>query len=248
MQKQETDCLLSVSDISKSFPQPDGTFVRVLNGMSFDIAVHTIMAVMGPNGCGKTTLLNLVAGSLEPDSGSIGLNDTDISQFPAGRRSRFIGRVHQESYKALAADLTVAEMLSIADKRQERLSLSFPNAGLALGVLGDYCSSVADFMRDKANVPAHILSGGQRQLLALALAVLGRPKVLLLDEHLSSLDQSFEDVANDLLATYIEVEDSCALAVTHDSNWVRLHCVRMARFENHGFKVSDVSCQLNETT
>lgn len=198
--------------------------------MSLSVSPHEIVALMGPNGCGKTTLLNIVAGDLAPDSGRIELNGMDLLRLPTYRRCWKIGRVHQESYKALAAELTVGEVLTISSKRGVHLSLGFPNGNDAIALLRHLSVTLAEFLAERSRLMAETLSGGQRQLLALAVAVLGTPQVLLLDEHRASLDEEYTVVADELLRKYILAYPSAAVVATHDHEWTRAQNARIAAF------------------
>jgi ABC-type uncharacterized transport system ATPase component len=100
--------LLSVRGLNKGFLQPDGSTLDVLRNLSFDLGEGQIVGLMGGNGSGKTTLLDIISGELAAESGSIALNNSRIDRLAAYRRYRFIGRVHQESYKSLAGDLTAS--------------------------------------------------------------------------------------------------------------------------------------------
>ncbi len=187
---------------------------------------------MGPNGCGKTTLLNLIAGDLRPDSGSIVLDKQDLLQLPPHRRSRVIGRVHQESYKALAAELTVGEVVAIAHQRTHILSFGLPASRLAINAVARLSAAVEDFLIETKRLTAETLSGGQRQLLALAVAVLGAPKLLLLDEHRASLDEQHKTIADELIQKFLDTHCAAAAVATHDKEWAAVHASRIVQFED----------------
>jgi len=218
--------LLRLKEISKGFQQPDGTTLQVLKDVSFDLGDGQIMGLMGANGSGKTTLLNVISGELAADGGGIAVDGDAIDALAAYRRYRFIGRVHQESYKAMAADLTVAQMLAIAERRRHSLRLSAPNAQGAVLDLADYSQHIADFLTGRADVPTKLLSGGQRQLLAIAISVLGGPKLLLLDEHLASLDAIHVDIADQVIKSAADKNRMMVIAASHNKTWVNSFCHR----------------------
>jgi energy-coupling factor transporter ATP-binding protein EcfA2 len=91
---------------------------------------------------------------------------------------------------------------------------------------------VANFLLERERNTADALSGGQRQLLALAVALLGGPKVILLDEHRASLDEVHRAMADDLLTSAVRLDGICVIAATHDSAWVRSTSTSVATFEN----------------
>lgn len=219
--------MLRLRDIRKGFLQHDGSVHEVLLGVSLDVSAGEIVGLTGANGSGKTTLLNVISGELKPDSGSVELDGACLDRMPAHQRYRLIGRVHQESYKALAADLTVEEILSIASRRNRRLRLAAPDAEEALSLLATYSPRVSDFLRLRRRVLSKQLSGGQRQLLSLAAAIVGGPRLLLLDEHLASLDAAFVEVADQFLLSARAKGTTKMIAVSHDQVWLRRFCDRV---------------------
>lgn len=236
----ETDSLLTICEVRKHFDRPDGKSLEVLRGVSFNLGPNQMMALVGPNGCGKTTLLNIIAGDLQADSGAVRLDGANLLSFPAHRRARIIGRVHQESYKSMASELTVGEVLAIARQRGHRLSCAFPHCSEAIGEIGLLSPPIADFLASKASLPTEVLSGGERQLLALAVAVLGNPVLMLLDEHKASLDATHDAVVDELLTRFIRTRRCAAIAATHNSEWVNSVCTCVGRFESGAVTVSEV--------
>ncbi|HMO03752.1 MAG TPA: ATP-binding cassette domain-containing protein [Kiritimatiellia bacterium] len=202
------------------FDQPTGGPLKVLNGVSMAISHGDTVALMGQNGCGKTTLLRIIAGELAPTSGKVYLGGKDASSMPAYKRARFIGRVHQESYKSLASDLTVEETLALAARRNDHLLFGFPKTQDVVETVCRFSERAADFVGPRMRLVSRTLSGGQRQLLAIITSILGQPRVLLLDEHLASLDSQYRNVAAEMLASHVRQQQGAALAVTHDLDWV----------------------------
>jgi len=92
--------------------------------------------------------------------------------------------------------------------------------------LANLSQSIADFLNARARVQAKFLSGGQRQLLALAISVLGRPKLILLDEHLASLDVTHVEAADKLIMNAMNQNRMMILAASHNKAWVNAHCKR----------------------
>lgn len=203
----------------RAFDQPSGKPLQVLRGVSFSIAPHQMVALMGPNGCGKTTLLNIIAGDLQADSGTVRLEGRQILELSTNRRAQFIGRVHQDSYKALASELTVGELVAVANRRRHGLSLRLPQARAAISFIETMSQAVAAFVAEREQMTAEHLSGGQRQLLSLVVATLGEPTILLLDEHRASLDEQYKSIADDLLGQFLQMRPSAAIVATHDEEW-----------------------------
>ncbi len=191
---------VSLADIHKSY---DGS-TMVLNGISLEIAAGELFFLLGGSGCGKTTLLRLIAGFLTQDSGTISFAGTDVSGIPTEKRD--IGMVFQNY--ALWPHLSVAENVSFGlevrdvpkAERAKRL-----DEALALVELSGY-----------GDRRIGELSGGQQQRVALARAIVVRPKVLLLDEPLSNLDARLRASMRQEIRRVCKAAGVTAIYVTHD--------------------------------
>src|SRR5690606_40995737 len=135
----------------------------------------------------KSTLLNLVAGTYFPESGTVEINGQDMTNWPVHKRAHLVGRVFQDPLKGTAAEMTIEENLSLAVKRGERRGLRLGlnkkrreefKRLLALLELG---------LEDRLDCPVKLLSGGQRQALTLHIATMGQPQIPLLDEYTAAL-------------------------------------------------------------
>lgn len=176
----------------------------ILDGFDLDLAEGSFVSLLAPSGAGKSTVLNLVAGFLALDAGSIRLGDREISTVPAHRRE--IGFIFQDF--ALFPHLTVAQNIAFPLRRRRvgkgevRRRV---NEVLDMVGLGDFCEAR----------PAS-LSGGQRQRVAIARAVVYQPRTLLMDEPMSSLDRGLRD---DMTAEIKRLQVGLGVSVlyvTHD--------------------------------
>jgi spermidine/putrescine transport system ATP-binding protein len=167
---------LTIRDIVKTFPTPEGDVVRALDDVSLDVEDGTFTVLLGPSGCGKTTLLRCIAGLESPDSGEISLGGDRIDDVPVWKRR--VNTVFQ-SY-ALFPHMTVQENVAFGlqmDKLPDKEITPKVQEALDMVQLGAM-----------ANRRPSQLSGGQQQRVALARALAKQPEVLLLDEPLSALD------------------------------------------------------------
>ena len=167
---------LSVREVSKAFPTPEGDVVRALDSVSLEVADGSFTVLLGPSGCGKTTLLRCIAGLESPDSGEIDLNGERIDDVPVWKRR--VNTVFQ-SY-ALFPHMTVAQNIAFGLQMDKT-----PKSDISRRV-----EEALDMVRLSglgARRPSQ-LSGGQQQRVALARALAKQPSVLLLDEPLSALD------------------------------------------------------------
>lgn len=178
----------------------------------FHVARGEKVAVIGPSGSGKTTLLNLIAGILTPASGTVSIDDTEVSAFNDAQRRDFritnIGFVFQ--------DFELLDYLNVLDNilHPYRITraLTLDKAVRARAV------SLADAMGigDKLKRFADDLSQGEKQRAAICRALLPNPKLILADEATGNLDPENKTLILDLLFKIIEEHDATLLAVTHD--------------------------------
>ena len=218
--------MLSVHNIRKNF---DGAVV--LDGTSFEVTAGEIVGLIGPNGSGKTTLLNILSGFLAPDSGSallhnqqlIGLLPHDI----AGQGLRRTFQLPRMPQKMSAVELMLASVPQPMGRhalscllrpgcviREERNAID-----VALRML------VQLELQHVASTAASALSGGQQKLLALGAALLGQPRLLLLDEPTAGVNQTLRRTLADRLKT-IRDEGMTLLIVEHDMGFVAEVCDR----------------------
>ncbi|HEY1599181.1 MAG TPA: ABC transporter ATP-binding protein [Pirellulales bacterium] len=199
--------MLQVKDLKKSFPQPDGTRLPILDIPEFSVAAGEQMALMGRSGCGKTTLLHIIAGISRPDSGLVQLGGCDIHRLSEHGRDRFradnIGYVFQ-TFNLLPGFSALENVL---------LGMSFtggrvdePRARLLLSHVG-----LAHRLTHK---PA-MLSVGEQQRVAVARAMANRPKLLLADEPTANVDTRHQQQVIDLIRTSCTEENVALVLVTH---------------------------------
>ncbi len=189
-----------LTDIRKSFGK-----VEVLHGLSLEIPAGAFISLLGASGCGKTTLLRIVAGLETVTRGRVEIDGRDVTGLPPERRD--IAMMFQ-SY-ALLPHLTVAE------------NVRFPLRMRGIGTAAEQADRVSDALATVqlghlADRRPRQLSGGQQQRVALARAIVSRPKVLLLDEPLSNLDALLRE---DMQVELIEMHNRLGLTtlfVTHD--------------------------------
>jgi lipopolysaccharide export system ATP-binding protein len=166
--------ILTIKDISKSFKKR-----KVVDGASFSVESGQVVGLLGPNGAGKTTSFYMVVGIVQPDRGSIRLDDDDITKEPMYRRAR-VGLSYLAQEPSIFRKLTVADNIIVAleahgfsgAQRAERLELLISE--LRIGHIRDSYG--------------YALSGGERRRVEIARALAGEPKFLLLDEPFAGID------------------------------------------------------------
>jgi branched-chain amino acid transport system ATP-binding protein len=173
-----TDALLQVSGLCKSFGA-----VQASNNFQLEVASGEIHALIGPNGAGKTTVLNQLSGELKPDAGRIFFNGREITGLPVYKRAR-LGLARSYQITSIFTQLTVRENFALAIQAHCGHSFRFWNKAAAdpeiLQPLGSALERVG--LAERADLPAGMLSHGEKRQLEVGMALAGRPKLLLLDE------------------------------------------------------------------
>jgi len=207
--------MIRLENISVKFNARTVDEVYALKHVSLEIGEGEFVTVIGTNGSGKSTLLNVVAGNLTADEGKVIIGGKDVTRLPAHRRAEMLSRVFQNPYLSTAPDMTVAENLLMAwfrgKKRYPKFSLSKKLAAVFAGRLKELEMG----LEDRLNNAAGTLSGGQRQAITLLMAVLVKPKILLLDEHTAALDPKTAAQVSMLTNRFITSGKLTALMVTH---------------------------------
>ncbi len=189
--------MLKLNGIKKSF---DGT--AVLNDISLEIGDSQIVSILGSSGGGKTTLLNIILGLLQPDSGSVVFNGNDITNTPMERRGFNIVFQDYALFPNLTAYKNIVYGLRNYPDRSTKEEIE------ALIDLLD--------LRGHLNKKIDQLSGGQKQRVALARTMVMKPKILLLDEPLSALDGVIKESIKEKIVTIAKEFHLTTIIVTHD--------------------------------
>lgn len=207
---------LVLDGLRKTFNHGTPDARAALDGVGLTLEKGDFAVVIGGNGAGKSTLLGAIAGEVRPDAGTITLDGRDITRLPTHRRAAWIARVFQDPLIGTAGDMTIAENLSIAERRGRRAGLA---SGLTEAHRARYRALLAGFglgLELRLEQKMGSLSGGQRQSLALAMAVLTPPRLLLLDEHTAALDPKTADAVMRATVAAIAEARLTTLMVTHN--------------------------------
>lgn len=192
-----------------------------------DLSLHVnkgdFVTIIGSNGAGKSTLMNIVAGTIMEDEGSIVIDRQELKSVPECKRAKYLGRVFQDPSKGAASNMTILENLSLAYNKGKSFNLTFGIAKKNINMFKDMLSELKLGLEDKLYTKVGLLSGGQRQALCLMMAVMEKPKVLLLDEHTAALDPKTSEIIIDLTEKIVNDNDITTLMVTHNLN----HAVRL---------------------
>lgn len=208
--------VLNLNQVNKVFNPVSINENHVINNIDFHVDDGDFITVIGSNGAGKSTLLNLIAGTIFPSSGRIDLGGRDVTNTPAYERAKYIGRVFQDPQMGTARNLSIEENLGIAFLRGESRGLGKSVNNDMREVFKEKLSHLGLGLENRLKTPASALSGGQRQVLTLLMAVLKTPKLLLLDEHTAALDPKTSDMVMELTENLILENRLTSLMITHN--------------------------------
>lgn len=208
--------MLKLQKVSKSFNVGTPNEKCVLKKVDLELNEGDFVTVIGGNGAGKSTMLNMIAGVYPIDCGIITIDGKDISLAAEYERAKLIGRVFQDPMMGTAGDMQIIENLAMAARRGKRRTLRW---GVTKEEKADYYEKVKMLglgLEDRLTSKVGLLSGGQRQALTLLMATLYKPKLLLLDEHTAALDPATSAKVLNLTNKIITEQNLTALMVTHN--------------------------------
>lgn len=207
--------MIALKNISVRFNTGTVDEVLALKNISLEIGGSEFVTVIGTNGSGKSTLLNVVAGNIMADEGQVLLNGRDMTRLPSFRRADVLSRVFQNPYMSTAPDMSIAENLLMAWLRGKTRYPRFSLNKKLMALFSDRLLELELGLESRMHNAAGTLSGGQRQAVTLLMAVLQKPKILLLDEHTAALDPKTAAQVSKLTTRFIDAGQLTALMVTH---------------------------------
>lgn len=208
--------MLKITNVSKTFNTKTINEKKALNNISLHLKEGDFVTVIGGNGAGKSTMLNMIAGVYEVDMGKIEIDNVDVTKMPEYKRAKFISRVFQDPMLGTASNMEIEENLALAYRRGKKRGLSWSINKSEIEYYKETVSKLGLGLQDRMNSKVGLLSGGQRQALTLVMASLVKPKVLLLDEHTAALDPKTAKQVLDLTIEIVEKQKLTAMMVTHN--------------------------------
>ena len=207
--------MLKLSNLTKTFNSGSPDESRALQGVNLHLEPGDFLIILGGNGCGKSSLMNALAGSFYLDDGSIIVGEDDITAWAEHRRARLIGRVFQNPFMGTAPAMSIVENFAVAAKRGLRRGLFAAVRRSFRSQVGERISTLRMGLEDRLDTPIGALSGGQRQALTLLMATWLKPKLLLLDEHTAALDPKSAEKVIQLTKEIVSTQKLTTLMVTH---------------------------------
>ena len=208
--------MLELSGIVKIYQGGTVNETCLFDDFSLTVPDHQFVCVVGSNGSGKTSLLNIICGSIPVDGGFVKIGGKNVTRLPEYKRHRIIGRVYQDPAKGTCPSMTILENMSMADnkgnpfdlhrcvnrKKSDRYRAMLAELGLGL--------------EDKMGVKVGNLSGGQRQALAMVMTTMTPIEFLILDEHTAALDPKTAEIIMQLTGRIVQEKKLTTIMVTHN--------------------------------
>jgi putative ABC transport system ATP-binding protein len=207
--------VIRVENLGIVFNQGTALENRALHNVNIAIAAGEFISVIGSNGAGKSTLLNLLAGELQPGTGRILIDDTNVTSWPVSRRSTILSRMFQDPRAGICEDMSIIENIAIASARTAPRGFRFAITNEVRRRAIDRLAILKLGLEGRLHDRVALLSGGQRQALALVMATLGPTKVLLLDEHTAALDPAAAELVMKLTDSVVKKFGITTVMVTH---------------------------------
>ncbi len=208
--------MLSYEHICKTFNPGTPDAVTLFDDFNLTVDDGEFVSIIGSNGSGKTTMLNLLCGSLPVDSGRILVDGSDITNLAEYRRAAHIGRVFQDPKAGTCSDLTILENMALADNKKRRYGLTPAVSRARIAVYREMLAQCGMGLEDRLDTKVGTLSGGQRQALALVIANMTDIDLLILDEHTAALDPKSADTVMQLTDKFVKASKITTMMVTHN--------------------------------
>lgn len=208
--------MLKIQALHKVFNENTINENKVFSNFTLDVAEGDFISIIGSNGAGKSTLLNIISGNIKSDEGYIELDGIDMSKADEFKRSKLIGRVFQNPSLGVAPNMTILENLALADNKGKRYGLTLGINKKRISYYKELLKELDLGLEDKLYNKVNLLSGGQRQALTMLMAVMSKPKLLLLDEHTAALDPKTSMKIMEITEKILKETNITTMMVTHN--------------------------------
>ena len=208
--------MLEIKGVYKTFNPGTVNEKHALNGIDLTLNEGDFVTVIGGNGAGKSTMLNMIAGVYPVDCGTITIDGQDVTKLPEFKRAKFLGRVFQDPMTGTAADMQIIENLALASRRGKFRTLAPGVTKKEKAGYIEILSSLDLGLESRLTSKVGLLSGGQRQAITLLMATLKKPKLLLLDEHTAALDPKTAHKVLELTTEIVAKNNLTTIMITHN--------------------------------
>lgn len=230
--------MLELKNIDKYYNVGTVNEMCLFNDFNFTVNDGEFVSVVGSNGSGKTSMLNLICGSTYVDGGQIIMNGEDITNKKEFLRYNDIGRVYQNPSMGTCPDMTILENMALADNKAKSYGLSLGINKKRIEYYKEQLSTLNLGLEDKLYIKVGVLSGGQRQAMALLMATMTDIKFLILDEHTAALDPKTADLIMKITDDVVREKHLTTVMVTHNLRYAVEYGSRLIMM-NQGHIVMD---------
>lgn len=234
--------MISIENGNKYFHKGSINEVFALNEINLTIQEGDFITIIGSNGAGKSTLLNSIAGSFFLDSGSIKVNDQDVTGWPEYKRARLISRVFQDPLLGTCPSATIEQNMALAKKRGQWRGFSSGVKKKDRPFFKESLKQLDLGLENRLLDKVGLLSGGQRQALTMLMATMIKPEVLLLDEHIAALDPKTANQILMLTEKIVSQQNLTTLMITHNMKHAIEYGNRLIML-HQGRIISDVTAE-----
>jgi putative ABC transport system ATP-binding protein len=208
--------VLELKNIYKYYNPGTVNEMCLFNDFNLTIKDKQFVSIVGSNGSGKTSLLNIICGSIPVDSGAIIIDNHNITKEKEFKRHARIGRVFQNPALGTCPSMTILENMSLADNKNKSFNLTAGTNKKKIEYYRDLLRPLGLGLEDKLYVKVGNLSGGQRQALSMVMTTMVPIDYLILDEHTAALDPKTAEIIMQLTDQIIKQKNLTTIMVTHN--------------------------------
>ena len=234
--------MIELRGVSKTYNPGTVTELCLFEDFNLTVKDGEFVSVVGSNGSGKTSMLNIICGSIPVSAGDVLIDGKSINSLHEYERYRHIGRVYQNPAAGTCPSMSILENMSLADNKGKRYGLSFGVNNARKDYYREQLSTLGLGLEDKLNVKMGSLSGGQRQAVSLLMATMTPIEFLILDEHTAALDPHTAEIIMELTDKIIREKHLTAIMVTHNLRYAVEYGTRLLMMDR-GHIILDRSCK-----
>lgn len=208
--------MLELKDIQKYYNPGTVNEMCLFDRFNLKVEKGEFIAVVGSNGSGKTSMLNIICGSIQPEAGQILMGGKDITKEKEYKRNARIGRVYQNPAMGTCPSMTILENMSLADNKGKIYGLGRGTNRSRASYYREQLSQLNLGLEDRMDTKVGVLSGGQRQAMALLMSTMTPIEFLILDEHTAALDPKTAEMIMELTDKIVQEKKLTTIMVTHN--------------------------------
>lgn len=237
--------MIKLSNIDKIYNKGTVNETQLFNNFNLEVKKNEFLSIVGSNGSGKTSMLNIICGSIPIDGGDITINGRSIAKMKDFQRYKKIGRVYQNPAMGTCSSMTILENMSLADNKGKLFDLGRGTNKKRINYYRDQLSQLNLGLEDKMGVKVGLLSGGQRQAMALLMSVMTPIDILILDEHTAALDPKTAEIIMELTDKVVKEKKLTTIMVTHNLMYALNYGNRLIMM-HEGNAIMDLNAQEKE--